>query len=390
MKQNSQWLSQVRTRSNTAECTSTERLPRPLGHLHVELEPWRTTSSTGSASSVSTCHSMTSRGTSPSMRAISSPGSSPARAAGESGATRTTSGNDMGRVRLTTVRTTRPSRYPGSHHERRPGAARRTPGLLRRASRWRSRPWRGWCGPSSRPCTATTRSSTTRSGGRALRGPGGGLRRRHRRGPAGPADHAVGPRLGPRGGRRRPASAAATWSTPCARWSPRCTTRSRSGRQGLPDRLRRPRGPRGGGRHHGRGPRRHPPGRVGRRGRRPPRLRRAGGAARPDHAQSTATGRACSSATRERFPDCGRPAAATCASPPPTASRAAWRSPRAATPSSSSARRTRRTPGPREAGPRAGLPRVYRVNVADELPDDLSGTVGVTAGASAPRSWSRR
>ena len=32
----------------------------------------------------------------------------------------------------------------------------------------------------------------------------------------------------------------------------------------------------------------------------------------------------------------------------------------------------------------AGCERVYRVNVADQLPDDLSGTVGVTAGASAP------
>jgi 4-hydroxy-3-methylbut-2-enyl diphosphate reductase len=32
----------------------------------------------------------------------------------------------------------------------------------------------------------------------------------------------------------------------------------------------------------------------------------------------------------------------------------------------------------------AGCARVYRVNGADELPDDLSGTVGVTAGASAP------
>ena len=32
----------------------------------------------------------------------------------------------------------------------------------------------------------------------------------------------------------------------------------------------------------------------------------------------------------------------------------------------------------------AGCERVYRVNSAEELPDDLSGTVGVTAGASAP------
>src|SRR3954470_12151889 len=32
----------------------------------------------------------------------------------------------------------------------------------------------------------------------------------------------------------------------------------------------------------------------------------------------------------------------------------------------------------------AGTGRVYRVNRADELPDDLAGTIGVTAGASAP------
>src|SRR4249920_492502 len=32
----------------------------------------------------------------------------------------------------------------------------------------------------------------------------------------------------------------------------------------------------------------------------------------------------------------------------------------------------------------AGCPRVYRVNHVDELPEDLVGTVGVTAGASAP------
>jgi 4-hydroxy-3-methylbut-2-enyl diphosphate reductase len=32
----------------------------------------------------------------------------------------------------------------------------------------------------------------------------------------------------------------------------------------------------------------------------------------------------------------------------------------------------------------SGCPRVLRVNSADELPDDLEGTVGVTAGASAP------
>ena len=33
-----------------------------------------------------------------------------------------------------------------------------------------------------------------------------------------------------------------------------------------------------------------------------------------------------------------------------------------------------------------GCPRVVRVNDASELPDDLHGTVGVTAGASAPEA----
>jgi 4-hydroxy-3-methylbut-2-enyl diphosphate reductase len=35
-------------------------------------------------------------------------------------------------------------------------------------------------------------------------------------------------------------------------------------------------------------------------------------------------------------------------------------------------------------GAEAGCPRVFRVNGPDELPGDLSGVVGVTAGASAP------
>lgn len=37
----------------------------------------------------------------------------------------------------------------------------------------------------------------------------------------------------------------------------------------------------------------------------------------------------------------------------------------------------------------AGCPRVYRVNSADEVPADLSGVVGVTAGASAPEELVR-
>ena len=37
----------------------------------------------------------------------------------------------------------------------------------------------------------------------------------------------------------------------------------------------------------------------------------------------------------------------------------------------------------------AGCDRVFRVNDADELPDDLAGVVGVTAGASAPEDLVR-
>jgi 4-hydroxy-3-methylbut-2-enyl diphosphate reductase len=37
----------------------------------------------------------------------------------------------------------------------------------------------------------------------------------------------------------------------------------------------------------------------------------------------------------------------------------------------------------------AGCPRVYRVNRAEEVPEDLCGTVGVTAGASAPEELVR-
>ncbi|MEM7139859.1 MAG: 4-hydroxy-3-methylbut-2-enyl diphosphate reductase [Actinomycetota bacterium] len=37
----------------------------------------------------------------------------------------------------------------------------------------------------------------------------------------------------------------------------------------------------------------------------------------------------------------------------------------------------------------AGCPRVFRVNGPDELPDDIEGTVGVTAGASAPEDLVR-
>ena len=134
----------------------------------------------------------------------------------------------------------------------RPG--RSAPASVRR--RWTASPVAGGC-PSTRSCSPRPRLLRRRgdgdqgagldgpglraarvllprdrpqqAGGRPLPRPRRRLRRRHRRGARGPADHAVGPRLGARGGGRGPGQRAATSSTPCARSSPRCTTRSRSG-----------------------------------------------------------------------------------------------------------------------------------------------------------------
>ena len=69
MKQNSQWLSQVRTWSNSAECTSTPSgSPARLGHLDGQLEPAPARRrARGRRSSTRNRHSMMSRGTWPSM-----------------------------------------------------------------------------------------------------------------------------------------------------------------------------------------------------------------------------------------------------------------------------------------------------------------------------------
>src|SRR5215204_5997421 len=95
MKQNSQWLSHVRTRSNSAECTSTPSgSPARLAISTTVSSPPRPTSSTSSGSSTRTRHSMRSRGTVPFTAVISSPSTTPARAAGEPGLTATTRGAD--------------------------------------------------------------------------------------------------------------------------------------------------------------------------------------------------------------------------------------------------------------------------------------------------------
>src|SRR5215203_4092433 len=96
MKQNSQWLSQVRTLSNNAECTSTPSgSPARLStSISVSIPP-RRTSTASTASSTNCRHSSRSRGTSPLTDRISSPSTRPTRAAGEPGATATTRGADI-------------------------------------------------------------------------------------------------------------------------------------------------------------------------------------------------------------------------------------------------------------------------------------------------------
>ncbi len=95
----------------------------------------------------------------------------------------------------------------------------------------------------------------------------------------------------------------------------------RSLREGLPHRVRRPRGPRGSRRHDGGRPRCDQPGRVGRRGRGPRAVHRAGGVARPDDAVASRLERRGGrrEAALSRTP--GPQAAATCASPRRTDSR---------------------------------------------------------------------
>src|SRR5947209_20083652 len=95
MKQNSQWLSHVRTWSNRADATSAPRgCPARLGTATSTSSPPRRTSRSRSGSSMRSRHSMTSRGRRPATETISSPGCRPASAAGDPGATATTRGKD--------------------------------------------------------------------------------------------------------------------------------------------------------------------------------------------------------------------------------------------------------------------------------------------------------
>ena len=107
----------------------------------------------------------------------------------------------------------------------------------------------------------------------------------------------------------------------------------------------------------------------------------------PRPPSATTSGPASWTGPGSASPTCGCPTAATCASPPPTArprcKALAGRCDAVVVIGSENSSNTVALTKVAEA---FGCPRVVRVNDASELPDDLSGTVGVTAGASAPEA----
>ena len=271
---------------------------------------------------------------------------------------------------------------PSTRRSRRPwtstGCSSPSPAASAPVSRWRSRRWPGWCAAFEPPVYCYHEIVHNKLVVERFEAPGRGVRRRHRRRARRAARSccrrtARRPRSSPRPGarqlRRRLGVPAGHQGAP--RGQGPC-------RQGLPDRLRRPRGPRGGGRHDGRRARRRSAAssRSPRSTRCPSSTSRSRCSPRPRC--RTATGRASPCAVQRALP---RRVDARPQRPllrhhqPPVGADGDGRA----------VRRDRRHRlgqlvehrGAREAGPRSRLPeRVYRVNAADELPDDLSGTVG--------------
>ncbi len=264
---------------------------------------------------------------------------------------------------------------PTARPRRRPGAAGRAPRASAPASRWPSRRWPGWCGPSSRPSTATTRSCTTSGSCERFQDLGVVFVDDIAEVPPRPPGHAERPRLGARGGGRGPGPGRLRGRRRVPAGHQGAPRGQGAGRQGLPDRLRGPRGPRGGGRHDGGGPRGHPPGRERRRRRAPSPTSTEPVALL---AQTTLSHRDWAGRARghpralPRDVDAGPQRPVLRHHQPPVGAHGDRA--RAATRWSSSARPTRPTPGRSRAWPATpAAPGCYRVNGAEELPDDLHG-----------------
>ena len=241
------------------------------------------------------------------------------------------------------------------------------------ASRWRSRRWPGWSAASPPPVYCYHEIVHNQADRRALRAPGRRVRRRHRRGARRVTRSCCRPTA------RRPPSSPPPSAGQLRRrlgvpagheGAPRGAG---PGRQGLPHRVRRPRGPRGGRRDDGRRARRDHPGRV----------RRAMSRRSPTFdepvallAQTTLSHRdwdGVAVAVRERFPDVWSPGP----------QRPVLRHDEPAVGADGAGRPLRRHRDhrfgelvehrrPREAGARGRAARSScRVNAADELPADI-------------------
>ena len=294
MKQNSQWLSHVRTRSNSAlGHLGPERFARPLVHVDVEIDavavdleadvglvgPQPPLDDVARDPAVDAPDGVT--GTEPGARR---PGNR-ARRRRRGVTTWAAPGYrcpSLGSLEPRWVTRRPPRTSSGCCWPSRGGSA---PG-----SRWRSRRWHGWSAASRRPCTATTRSSTTRSI----------VRRFEDQGVVFVDDIADVPpgspiMLSAHGSAPSVVAAAEQRGTYVVDAVCPLVTKVHhevrgAGREGLPHRVRRPRRPRGGRRHDGRRARRDDPRRVGRRRRGAARLRRAGRPARPDDAVAPGLG----------------------------------------------------------------------------------------------------
>ena len=240
MKQNSQWLSHVRTRSNTADDTS---MPSGSpGSLRTvtgkgSSSPRRRTRRSSSGSSTRRLYSMTSRGERPLSESSSSPERSPDSAAGDDSVTATTFGAVVTRGADMAAKATRSDQgfrlHPCARARRSPPVAwrgarrtrppRRAPGVLRRGGEGHQGP--GLDGPGLRAARLLLpRDRPQPARGRPVRGPGRGLRRRRGRGARRGRRSCCRPTARPPRWSTRPAPTAGWWSTRCARWSPRSTT----------------------------------------------------------------------------------------------------------------------------------------------------------------------
>ena len=155
--------------------------------------------------------------------------------------------------------------------------------------------------------------------------------------------------------------------------------------QGLPDRVRRPRGSRGGGGDDGRRPRGHSPGGQRQERCRPAPSSRNRWPSSPRPPSRTASGRACWSTLGGDSPDLWQPSISDLCFATTNRQTAMMEiAPECNAVLVIGSANSSNTQSLVDLAAEAGARRVLRINDADDVPSDLEGTIGVTAGASAP------